>query len=726
MAKGKRKTRKKKTTGKINENILAIGFIFFGIFMTLSVRTESMGIVGQSVKYVLLGIFSKLSVIIAFVLIFLGVYKLIYPDKIQYQKIPKLLSFVLTTVVILVYGLFQKDFLPRTTPLNLENSKLIFSMAQRGEGSGFICSVITYYFHRLLGTAGTIMFCVGLTLFVLIYYFKMDPTKFFEVFKTGPKAIKEFLMTLKARIMNFVLVDNDEDEKSEKLGKKSKNEKDEPDIFYDDEEKEDKSKNTKNELNLEIPSKMKNFRKSSDDDYVFPSVDLLNNFEKNSKRDSGNKMKNSKTLENTLLNFGVDATVRNISQGPTITRYELEPKAGTKVSKVTNLTEDLALALAAQTIRIEAPIPGKSLIGIEIPNNISEAVSFREIVESRVFNTSNAEIAFGVGMDIGGNVIVADITKMPHMLVAGATGSGKSVCINTLICSMLYKYSPKDVKMIMIDPKMVELSVYNDIPHLLIPVVTNMKKAPNALNWAVAEMNRRYKLFSESKTKDINSYNEKFEEKLPRIVLIIDELADLMMVSPREIEDAICRLAQMARACGIHLVIATQRPSVDVITGLIKANIPSRIAFSVSSHTDSRTILDTGGAEKLLGRGDMLYYPMGANKPVRIQGAFISENEVIKITEFIKEKNNVEVNDTEIMEEIEKIAEQTDNPEDELMVQVLDFIKEKEYISTSLIQRRFRVGYNRASRIIEELERKGIVDSSDGAKPRKVYIENIK
>nr|MBP9562297.1 DNA translocase FtsK [Acetoanaerobium sp.] len=333
---------------------------------------------------------------------------------------------------------------------------------------------------------------------------------------------------------------------------------------------------------------------------------------------------------------------------------------------------------------------------------------------------------FGVGMDIGGNVIVADIARMPHMLVAGATGSGKSVCINTLICSILYKYSPKDVKMIMIDPKMVELSVYNDIPHLLIPVVTNMKKAPNALNWAVAEMNRRYKLFAESKVKDINGYNEKFEERLPRIVLIIDELADLMMVSPNEIEDAICRLAQMARACGIHLVIATQRPSVDVITGLIKANIPSRIAFSVSSQTDSRTILDTGGAEKLLGRGDMLYYPMGANKPVRIQGAFISENEVIKITDFIKEKNNVDIDNTEIIQEIEKIKEQADNPEDELITEILDFIKEKEQASTSLLQRKFRIGYNRASRIIDDLEQKGIVGPSDGVKPRKVYIENIK
>ena len=732
MSRVKRKTRKKKKPSQINENLLAVGYIFFGIFMTLSVRTESMGIVGQSIKYILLGLFSKLSILIAFVLIFLGVYKLIYPEKIQYQKIPKLLAFILITVVVLVYGLLQRDFLPRTTPLSLENSRLIFSMAQRGEGSGLITSIITYYFHGLLGTAGTSLLCISLILFVLIYYFKIDPAKFFEIFKTGPTYIKEFIINTKAKITDFVLVDSDEDEDKKVVIKSRKKpiqlqvETDDIEIIHETKEKLVKPEMPENELDLEIPAVMKRPRKLSDDSYVFPGLELLNSREKNPKKDSSSKMKNSKTLESTLLNFGVDAKVKSISQGPTITRYELEPRPGTKVSKVTNLTEDLALALAAQTIRIEAPIPGKSLIGIEIPNDTSEVVSFKDIIESKAFNTSNVDIAFGVGMDIGGNVIVADIARMPHMLVAGATGSGKSVCINTLICSILYKYSPKDVKMIMIDPKMVELSVYNDIPHLLIPVVTNMKKAPNALNWAVAEMNRRYKLFAESKVKDINGYNEKFEERLPRIVLIIDELADLMMVSPNEIEDAICRLAQMARACGIHLVIATQRPSVDVITGLIKANIPSRIAFSVSSQTDSRTILDTGGAEKLLGRGDMLYYPMGANKPVRIQGAFISENEVIKITDFIKEKNNVDIDNTEIIQEIEKIKEQADNPEDELITEILDFIKEKEQASTSLLQRKFRIGYNRASRIIDDLEQKGIVGPSDGVKPRKVYIENIK
>lgn len=444
------------------------------------------------------------------------------------------------------------------------------------------------------------------------------------------------------------------------------------------------------------------------------------------KKDSSTRLKNTKTLENTLLNFGVDAKVKSVSYGPTIIRYELEPKAGTKVSKITNLTEDLALALAAQSIRIEAPIPGKSLIGIEVPNLESEIVSFKDIVNSQEFRRSSANIAFGMGKDISGTSVISDISKMPHVLIAGATGSGKSVCVNTLICSILYKYTPNEVQLIMIDPKMVELSIYNGISHLLVPVVTDMKKAPNALNWAVGEMNRRYKLFSENKVKDISGYNEKFEEKLTRIVIIVDELADLMMVSPSEVEDAICRLAQMARACGIHLVIATQRPSVDVITGLIKANIPSRIAFAVSSQTDSRTILDSGGAEKLLGRGDMLYYPMGASKPVRMQGAFVTEQEVEMITDFIKKNNGEKEDDKEITLQIEKIEFERENDEDELLPEIIEFIKEKEQASTSMIQRKFRIGYNRASRIIDELEGKGIIGPSDGSKPRKVFLDQIK
>jgi len=467
--------------------------------------------------------------------------------------------------------------------------------------------------------------------------------------------------------------------------------------------------------------------------YVPPTITLLNEYEKVPVYDRAEKIRKAQLLKQTLLSFGVEVNVENIAVGPTITRYEVKPKVGTKVSKITNLTEDLALALAAKSIRIEAPIPGKSYIGVEIPNETSQTVSFKETIQVGMDKKENYNIVFAMGKDISGEVILSDITKMPHALIAGSTGSGKSVCINTIICSIIYNYSPEEVKLILIDPKVVELSIYNKLPHLIIPVVTDMKKTPSALSWAVNEMEKRYALFAQSKSKDIVSYNKKNDEKLPRIVIIIDELADLMMVAPKEIEEAICRIAQKARACGIHLVVATQRPSVDVITGLIKANIPSRIAFAVSSQTDSRTILDMSGAEKLLGKGDMLYSPIGMNKPVRIQGAFLTEEEVEKITDFVQMNNHVEdleQSQQEISKEIDEIVIATDkkgNSDDDLYEQVVDFAYENEEISVSLVQRQFRIGYNRASRIVEDMEKNGIVGKSDGSKPRKVlknYIQD--
>ena len=465
--------------------------------------------------------------------------------------------------------------------------------------------------------------------------------------------------------------------------------------------------------------------------YVPPTITLLNEYEKLPVYDRAEKIRKAQLLKQTLLSFGVEVNVENIAVGPTITRYEVKPKVGTKVSKITNLTEDLALALAAKSIRIEAPIPGKSYIGVEIPNETSQTVSFKETIQIGMDKKENYNIVFAMGKDISGEVILSDITKMPHALIAGSTGSGKSVCINTLICSIIYNYSPEEVKLILIDPKVVELSIYNKLPHLIIPVVTDMKKTPSALSWAVNEMEKRYALFAQSKSKDIVSYNKKNEEKLPRIVIIIDELADLMMVAPKEIEEAICRIAQKARACGIHLVVATQRPSVDVITGLIKANIPSRIAFAVSSQTDSRTILDMSGAEKLLGKGDMLYSPIGMNKPVRIQGAFLTEEEVEKITDFVQLNNYVEdleQSQQEISREIDEIVVASDksgNSDDELYDKVVDFAYENEEISVSLVQRQFRIGYNRASRIVDDMEKNGIVGKSDGSKPRKVLKNYI-
>ncbi|MCL1845503.1 MAG: DNA translocase FtsK [Defluviitaleaceae bacterium] len=433
-------------------------------------------------------------------------------------------------------------------------------------------------------------------------------------------------------------------------------------------------------------------------------------------------LENSRILEETLRSFKIEARVIEVSVGPTVTRYDLAPGAGVKVASITNLNNDLALALAAQGLRIEAPVPGRSAIGIEIPNKDPQGVFLREIVEDERFINFPSKLAFAVGKDIAGSPVITDVARMPHLLIAGATGSGKSVCINTLIVSILYKARPDEVKLLMIDPKVVELSVYNGIPHLLIPVVTDPKKAAGALSWAVAEMEQRYALFAEAGCRDIKSYNVAAAESLPLIVVIIDELADLMMSCKGEVEESICRLAQKARAAGIHLIVATQRPSVDVITGLIKANIPSRLAFAVSSGIDSRTVLDMYGAEKLLGRGDMLFMPMGQNKPLRVQGGFISEGEVESIVNFLKAQAPVEHTQEEIQRVTMPGKKVIEGEVDEFFHDAVDFLISKGKGSTSILQRQFRIGYNRASRLMEDLHARGIVGPEDGVKPRKVTI----
>jgi S-DNA-T family DNA segregation ATPase FtsK/SpoIIIE len=467
-------------------------------------------------------------------------------------------------------------------------------------------------------------------------------------------------------------------------------------------------------------------------EYIFPTSELLNinNLSRLNKEDKRELISNASKLEETLSSFGVEAKVVQVTKGPSVTRFEIQPNAGVKVSKIVNLSDDIALSLAASGVRIEAPIPGKSVVGIEVPNKDLTPVYLREVIDSQEFINQHRNLSFCLGKDISGNCVVSDLSKMPHMLIAGATGSGKSVCINTLIISLLYKYSPDDVKLLMIDPKIVELSGYNGIPHLLIPVVTDPKKAAAALNWAVNEMTRRYKMFADNNVKNIESYNDlfnkgKLQDKLPWIVLIIDELADLMMVCPNDIEDYIGRLAQMARAAGMHLVIATQRPSVDVITGVIKANIPSRISFAVSSQIDSRTILDSAGAEKLLGKGDMLFYPAGESKPIRIQGAFISEEEVEKVVSFIKNQKTLLEYSNEILEEMDNNSN-TDSSSDNLdglLNEAVKIVAEASQASTSLLQRRLRIGYNRAARIIEQMEQLGIISAKDGSKPRQVLID---
>lgn len=459
--------------------------------------------------------------------------------------------------------------------------------------------------------------------------------------------------------------------------------------------------------------------------YQFPSVNLLKKVVSHQDKEASKKsLSNARKLEETLASFGVEAKVTQIHRGPSVTRYELQPKQGVKVSKIVNLADDIALNLAAPNIRIEAPIPGKAAVGIEIANSSSEIVYLRDVIDSDRFTAFPSKLAFALGKDIAGKPIIADIAKMPHVLIAGATGSGKSVCINTLIASILYKATPQEVRLIMIDPKVVELSVYNGIPHLLIPVVTDPKKAAGALFWAVNEMTRRYNLFAENNVRDMKGYNEKQEEvtnHLPQIVIIIDELADLMMTGAKEVEDAICRLAQMARAAGIHLVIATQRPSVDVITGVIKANIPSRLAFAVSSGIDSRTILDMTGAEKLLGKGDMLFYPVGESKPIRIQGAFISDQEVESIVNAIKtDKVDYEQSVIETLENVSMPNQANDEEADELLEKAIEFAADKEKLSISMLQRYFRIGFNRAARLMDALEARGIVGPDEGSKPRKV------
>jgi S-DNA-T family DNA segregation ATPase FtsK/SpoIIIE len=473
------------------------------------------------------------------------------------------------------------------------------------------------------------------------------------------------------------------------------------------------------------------------EEYIFPPLELLNQVKRTNRRQFDSDVREQcRKLEQTLADFRVSAKVIGVTRGPSVTRYELEPAPGVKVSSVVNLADDIALRLAAPGVRVEAPIPGKAAIGIEAPNITNEMVSFREIVDCEDVRKNPSKLCVGLGKDIEGKVITIDLAKMPHLLVAGTTGSGKSVCVNTLLAGIMYKARPDEVKLILVDPKVVELTNYNGIPHLLVPVVTDAKKAASALHWAVGEMERRYKSFADTRVRDIKAYNAQAEEKMPYIVIVIDEMSDLMMVAKADVEDAILRLAQKARACGIHMVLATQRPSVDVITGIVKANIPSRIAFAVSSLTDSRTILDMGGAEKLLGKGDMLFYPIGANKPSRVQGAFVSDDELNRVTDFIKQQ----AIPVEYSDEVTNVALPSDSqketknaaagggeaPEedgqDELLDDAIRLVLDLGQASASMLQRRFRIGYNRAARLVETMEELGIVGPAIGSKPRELLM----
>ncbi len=613
---------------------------------------------------------------------------------------------------------------------------------------GVIGSVVAVPLISSLGEIGAIILLIGISIILLVFMFGIRPAEMIsdlldhleerkqeakEEKKQKRIRKKEEAIQMASQIGDQLTINLEEDEENKKESKKESF----PDVIdanlfkQVEEQKEEKVKEV---LQLEHTITQE------DENYEFPPVQLLSEPDKKVNRGSKKAVTDTAAkLQKTLYSFGVSAKVENVSVGPAITRYELKPAEGVRVSKIANLADDIALNLAAQSIRIEAPIPGKQAVGIEIPNKENEVVHLREMIESDDFQNHKSKLAFGLGKDVAGEPVIADIAKMPHVLVAGATGSGKSVCINTLIASIIYKAKPSEVKLLMVDPKVVELSVYNGIPHLLIPVVTDPKKAAGALAWAVQEMENRYQVFAGKGVRDIKGYNEVAKKEqtgtLPQIVIIIDELADLMMVASKDVEDSICRLAQKARAAGMHLVIATQRPSVDVITGIIKANIPSRISFAVSSQVDSRTILDMVGAEKLLGKGDMLFYPSGAPKPVRVQGAFVSDKEVEKIVDFIKANGEVTYNE-EILEQIENANKtdkelemenaEEDDGTDPLLMEAIDTVVDTRQASTSFIQRRFKVGYARAGRIIDQMEERGIISGYQGSKPREVLMPKEK
>lgn len=632
-----------------------------------------------------------------------------------------------------------------------------------GYGGGVIGALLTKLTVSLFGEIGSYIF---LSVFIVFTLIGIARKPLSSILKNLSLNILGFLSYLRQELIDFIFTEVDEEAEEKPKKKKVKEkvkEEDEKPVIFDNIQSEEQGEKEEGENFTASPAVLKekdsnNSTSPEDivggniaykDNFEMPSVDILQNPPKL----KGHKMNKDITdkvqiLEETLDNFGVKARVTQVSRGPSITRYEIQPPPGVKVSRIVGLADDIALSLAAPQVRIEAPIPGKAAVGIEVPNEEIAVVTLREVLETKLFLESKSNLTVALGKDIGGNPIVADLAKMPHLLIAGATGSGKSVCMNSIIASVLYKAHPDDVKLLMIDPKVVELSNFNGIPHLISPVVTDPKKAASALRWAVHEMETRYELFANTGAKDIVRYNQIITEnslntteddtnegsniedntpmeaekelaKLPQLVVLIDELADLMMVAPADVEDAICRLAQMARAAGIHLVVATQRPSVDVITGIIKANIPSRIAFAVSSQTDSRTILDMGGAEKLLGRGDMLFYPTGMAKPLRVQGVFVSDQEIERLVDFLKAQKSPQYQETSIEGDPEI---QGSSEDDELLPQAAKIFIENGQASISLLQRRLRIGYTRAARIVDQLEEKGIVGGYEGSKPRTIRM----
>ncbi len=763
MAKKRRYTKKNKSKS-VNKNTYVIIMLLISILLAVLIFGKT-GYIGSNLTPILGGILGFIEYLVPIVFFIVAIATAC--DKNELVSVKLFQCIVLLICICTALSVFQiaNDNIIIEKNIGKTIAKG-YELGKKNIGGGAIGTMVAIPLINMLGNAGAAVFIVGASIVLIVFILGIPVSEIIKEYiddlherkdKIAEYREKELLERENRRKdknnnkkVHTLYNQDDKEEildeqikinlnekqkkiKEEKKDKKiEKNEKFltntiEDNLFKTQEEtKEDK---TKEVLVLEHGQTVE------DETYEFPPIELLTESEERIVK-GGKKAiaDNAARLQKTLYNFGVSAKVENVSVGPAITRYELKPAEGVRVSKIANLADDIALNLAAESIRIEAPIPGKQAVGIEIPNKENEIVHLRDIIETSEFNNSKSKLTFALGKNVAGEEVVTDIAKMPHVLIAGSTGSGKSVCINTLITSIIYKAKPSEVKLVMIDPKVVELSVYNGIPHLLIPVVTDPKKAAGALSWAVQEMVNRYKLFAEKGVRDFKGYNEALEKndeagKLPKIVIIIDELADLMMVAKNDVEDAICRLAQMARAAGMHLVIATQRPSVDVITGLIKANIPSRIAFAVSSQVDSRTIIDMAGAEKLLGKGDMLFYPTGVSKPTRIQGAFISDKDVEKVVDFIK-SNGVATYNDDIIQKIENSNssdKQLDNAEedddtDPLLGEAIETVIETKQASTSFIQRRFKVGYARAGRIIDQMEERGIISGYQGSKPREVLM----
>ena len=769
MAK-KKKSKNKKKQLKLNTDMKVILLILLGIILAILIYGNS-GYVGNFLNEILggmVGIFKYLVPIVPFI-------SAIYMVSNNKED---LLSKIIPTSIIMLCCLATMtlyQILNNALEYNIQFSEIIdraFYLGKWNKGGGIIGILIAYPLVKLFEPIAALIIILGIAVIVAVFVFGLKPSEHIsnivnkvengrkvnrndenqnanshkkhsviqedlgDVAYSKPETARERKQREKEeRRREALKVDEQltinmlEQEKKNKNSNSNNDDYIENNLFKQEEEKkEDKKKEV---LQLEHALVVE------DEHYEYPPVELLSKGKKASRGSAKMLADTAAKLQKTLYSFGVSAKVENLSVGPTITRYELKPAEGTRVSKIANLADDIALNLAAETIRIEAPIPGKQAVGIEVPNKEKEAVHLREVIESSEFENNKSKLSVALGKDVAGKTIIADIGKMPHVLIAGSTGSGKSVCINSIITSIIYNAKPSEVKLVMVDPKVVELSVYNGIPHLLIPVVTDPKKAAGALAWAVQEMDDRYNKFAQKGVRDLKGYNKAIEKenenaKLPQIVIIIDELADLMMVAAKEVEEAICRLAQKARAAGMHLVIATQRPSVDVITGLIKANVPSRIAFAVSSQVDSRTILDQVGAEKLLGKGDMLYYPTGAAKPTRIQGAFVSDEEVEKIVSFVKTNGEATYNE-DILDSIEKSgktdkeiqdtnSKDPDDNTDEHLMEAIDLVVETGQASTSFIQRKFNVGYARAGRIIDQMEERGIISGYQGSKPRQVLM----